>query len=136
MFTLFFEPRHRVMLTRYSVVLSSEDLETVDAFVAVFVAREGYVRSIYDLTDVKAFAIPRSKLLERGRKLRMNPGQDRVFVVPQPEIHELYREYAQTQLDLGNGELMTVHTLPEALHLLGLYNPDFQRLMVASSPRG
>jgi hypothetical protein len=66
----------------------------------------------------------------------MNPGQDRVFVVPQPEIHELYREYAQTQLDLGNGELMTVHTLPEALHLLGLYNPDFQPLMVASSPRG
>ena len=136
MFTLFFEPRHRVMLTRYSVVLSSEDLETVDAFVAGFVAREGYVRSIYDLTDVKAFAIPRSKLLERGRKLRMNPGQDRVFVVPQPEIHELYREYAQAQLDVGNGELMTVQTLAEALRLLELHDPDFQPLRVASSPMG
>jgi hypothetical protein len=39
-------------------------------------------------------------------------------------------------LDIGNGKLMVVRTLPEALRLLGLSNPDFQPLIVASSPIG
>jgi hypothetical protein len=109
MFTLFFEAREKVMLTRYTGVLSSDDIAALDEFVRGFVAREGfYVRSIFDLTGVEVFAIPRPQLLKRGRKLRINPGQDRVFVAPQHEIYELYREYAQGQLDVGNGKMMVV----------------------------
>ena len=130
MFTPFFEAREKVMLTRYTGVLSSDDIAALDEFVRGFVAREGfYVRSIFDLTSVKAFAIPRPKLLKRGRKLRINPGQDRVFVAPQHEIYELYREYAQGQLDVGNGKMMVVKCLDEALRLLRLHDPDFQPLM-------
>jgi hypothetical protein len=132
-FTVLFEPRERVMLTRYSGMLTSEDLSRIDSLIAGFVAREGYVRPIFDLTDVEIFAIPRSKLLERARKLRMNPGQDRVFVVPQPQIHELYREYAQVQLDLGNGGMAIVQTLAEALDRLGLHAPDFEPLARADA---
>jgi hypothetical protein len=135
-FTVLFEPRDRVTLTRYSGLLSPEDLATLDNFVAAFVAREGYVRSIFDFTDVETFAIPRSRLVERGRKPRMNPGQDRVFVTPQQEIRELYRDYAQVQRDFGNGEMMVVQTMAEALLLLGLHNPDFQHLWRPTSPAG
>jgi hypothetical protein len=56
----------------------------------------------------------------------MNPGQDRVFVVPQPQIREMYQDYAQVQRDIGNGEMVLVDTLTEALHRLRLRNPDFQ----------
>jgi hypothetical protein len=118
--------RGRRCYSRYSGVFSSEDISALDANTVAIVAREGYVRSIFDFTDVKAVAVPRTRLLERGKKLRMNPGQDRVIVAPQQEIYELYRDYAQGQLDFGNGELMVVRTLVEALDLLGLSNPDFQ----------
>jgi hypothetical protein len=135
MFTLFFEAREKVMLTRYTGVLSSDDIAALDEFVRGFVAREGfYVRSIFDLTGVEVFAIPRPQLLRRGRKLRINPGQDRVFVAPQHEIYELYREYAQCQLELGNGKMMVVKYLDEALRLLRLHDPDFQPVMRRTEP--
>ena len=130
MFTLLFDGREKVMLTRYTGVLSSEDIAALDEYVRGFVAREGfYVRSIFDLTGVEVFAISRPKLLLRGRKLRINPGQDRVFVAPQHEIYELYRDDAQAQLDLGNGKMMVVKCLDEALRLLRLHDPDFQLVM-------
>ena len=48
------------MLTRYMGVLSSDDIAALDEFVRGFVARESfYVRSIFDLTGVEVFAIPR-----------------------------------------------------------------------------
>jgi hypothetical protein len=129
MFTVLFDTRQKVMLTRYTGVLSSDDIAALDEYVRGFVAREGfYVRSIFDLTGVEVFAISRPKLLLRGRKLRINPGQDRVFVAPQHEIHELYRDYAQAQLDLGNGKMMVVERFDEALRLLGLHDPNFQPL--------
>ena len=111
-------------------MLSYDDIAALDEFVRGFVAREGfYVRSIFDLTGVEVFAIPRPQLFKRGRKLRINPGQDRVFVAPQHEIYELYREYAQGQLDVGNGKMMVVKCLDEALRLLRLHDPDFQLVM-------
>jgi hypothetical protein len=124
--TVLFEARDRVMLARYRGLLSPETLVTVDDFVASFVGQQGYFRSIYDFSEIAVFAIPRSRLLERARKPRMNPGQDRVFVVPQPQIREMYQDYAQVQRDVGNGEMVLVDTLTEALHRLRLRNPDFQ----------
>src|SRR5260370_38822054 len=98
MFTLFFEAREKVMLTRYTGVLSYDDIAALDEFVRGFVAREGfYVRSIFDLTGVEVFAIPRPQLLRRGRKLRNNPAQDRAFVTPQHAIYGIYRENAHGQ---------------------------------------
>jgi hypothetical protein len=130
MFTLFFESREKVLLVRYSGVFTSEDISMLDAVTVGIVAQEGYVRSIFDCTDVRIVAISRSSLSERARKLRMNPGKDRVTVAPQQEIYELFRDYAQAQLDFGNGELMVVRTLGEALEMLRLSNPDFQPIAV------
>src|SRR3954447_10104211 len=132
MFTLLFDPQSRVMLVQYGGVLSSEDIRSVDALVTSFVASEGYIRSIYDLTGIEAFAIPPSKLRQRGRKLRMNPGQDRVFVTPQDELYALYCDYAREQLELGNGEMKVVRQFQEALRLLKLKKPDFHPLTGAS----
>ncbi len=132
MFTLLFEPQSRVMMVQYGDVLSSDDIRSVDACVTSFVAREGYIRSIYDLTPIKAFAIPPTRLSWRGRKLRMNPGQDRVFVVPQDELHELYCDYARQQVEIGNGEMKVVRQLPRALELLQVKEAGFRPLAEAT----
>jgi hypothetical protein len=66
-------------------------------------------------------------LLERGKKTRANPGQDRIVVAPQHDIYELFRDYAQAQLDIG--KMMVVRRFDEALRLLGLRDPNFQPLM-------
>jgi hypothetical protein len=130
MFTILFEAREKVMLTRYSGVFSSDDISSHDEFVAGFIAREGiYLRTIFDFTAVEAVAIPRQRLLERGKKLRTNPGQDRIVVAPQQDIYELFRDYAQAQLDIGNGKMMVVQRFDEALRLLGLRDPNFQPLL-------
>ena len=129
MFTVLFDARHKVMLTRYSGVFSSDDITSLDDYVAEFFVREGiYVRNIFDFSAVEAFGIPRTKLLERGRKLRTNPGQDRVVVAPQQNIYELFLDYAQAQLDMGNGTMMVVRDFDDALRLLALHSPHFKIL--------
>jgi hypothetical protein len=111
-------------------VFSADDIASLDEYVAGFIAREGiYVRNIFDFTDVEAFGVSRPRLLERGRKLRTNPGQDRVVVAPQQYTYELFRDYAQAQLDIGNGTMMVVQRFEEALRLLRLHSPNFQLLM-------
>lgn len=133
MFTLSFEPREKVLLARQSGVFSSEDISMLDTNTVALVAQEGYFRSIFDYTDLTIVAIPRSKLMERGKKARMNPGKDRVIVAPQQEIYELYFEYAQGQLAIGNGEMKLARTLNEALDILGLRNPNFQPIALTPS---
>lgn len=130
MFRLLFEGRERVLLTRYSGVFSSDDITKLDAIVVEFVAREGYVRNIFDFTDVDGMAIPRTRLFERGRRPRMNPGKDRVIVAPQHEIQQLYGDYARAQIDIGNGKLMIVQTLTEAFDQLRLRSPDFKPIAI------
>jgi hypothetical protein len=130
MFTLLFDAREKVMLTRYSGVFSADDIASLDQYVAGFIAREGiYVRNIFDFTAVEAVAISRPRLLERGRKPRTNPGQDRVVVAPQQYTYELFRDYARAQLDIGNGTMMVVQRFEEALRLLRLHSPNFELLM-------
>jgi hypothetical protein len=76
MFALLYDAREKVMLTLYSGVFSPDDIASLDEYVAAFIAREGsYVRNIFDFTNVEAFGISRLRSLERGRKLRTNPGQ-------------------------------------------------------------
>lgn len=129
MFALLYDAREKVMLTRYSGVFSPDDIASLDEYVAAFIAREGsYVRNIFDFTNLEAFGISRLRLVERGRKLRTNPGQDRVVVAPQHYIFGLFRDYAQAQLDIGNGTMMVVEWFEEALRLLRLHTPNFQLL--------
>jgi hypothetical protein len=129
MFTLLFEHHHRVMMTRYSRIYSWDDISEIDAFLASFVAEHGYVRNILDFTDVEAIAITHQRLLARGKKIRTNPGQARVIVAPpEREIYELYRDYAEAQFLIGNGEMKIVHTLTEAFRLLKLRSPQFEPL--------
>jgi hypothetical protein len=124
-FALLFDAREKVTLTRYSGVFSPDDIASLDEYVAGFIAREGiYVRNIFDFTGVEAFGVSRPGLLERGRKLRTNPGQDRVVVAPQQYTYELFRDHAQAQLDIGNGTMMVVQRFEEALRMLRLHTPN------------
>lgn len=136
MFALYFERRGRVMLTCYSKMYSWDDISEIDAFLSSFVAEHGYVRILLDFTKVDTIAISRLGLLARGKKIRTNPGQARVIVAPpEREIYELYCDYAQDQLAIGNGEMKMVHTLTEAFDLLGLQAPQFEALIAGGADR-
>ena len=49
-------------------------------------------------------------------------------MAPQQNIYELFLDYAQAQLDMGNGTMMVVRGFDDALRLLELHNPHFKIL--------
>jgi hypothetical protein len=75
MFTLLFERRDRVMLTRYSRMYSWDDISEIDAFLASFVTEHGYVRIILDFTDVETIAISRQRLGPVARRYGRTPAK-------------------------------------------------------------
>ena len=128
MFTLAFEHTHRVLLVRYVGIFTPEDIVQLDRSVIEFVARQGPVRGLLDFSNVEAFAVSHTLLVERGRLVAIMPSQERVIVAPNAEIYELARSYASQQRDFGNLEPRVVLSLCDAYRLLGLDKPDFQAI--------
>jgi len=128
MLALSFDRRNRVLLVQFSGIYSSDDISAFDRLVGRFVAEEGPTRGLYDFSGVTAVAVPKTKLFELGRRPQIALDQDRVIVAPQLEINELARLYATLQRDFGNVEPRIVNTLAEAYDLLGLSDPDFERV--------
>jgi hypothetical protein len=54
MFVLSFQKKHRVVLARFSGIVSSEDLKQLDYALAALVARKGFVRGIFDFSTIEA----------------------------------------------------------------------------------
>jgi hypothetical protein len=126
MFTLAFEHTHRVLLVRYVGIFTPEDIVQLDRAVIEFVAQQGPVRGLLDFSNVEAFAVSHTLLVERGRLVAIMPSEERVIVAPNAEIYDLARGYASRQRDFGNLEPRVVMSLWDAYRLLGLNAPDFQ----------
>jgi hypothetical protein len=128
MFTLAFEYSHRVLLARFTGLLTSDDLGQFEQAARSIIAREGPMRGILDFSDVATIAVPRSLFVQLGRRPQLSPGQDRVFVATTPEVDQMASAYAAQQRDFGNVEPRVVRSLAEAYSLLGLDRPDFQAI--------
>jgi hypothetical protein len=125
-FKLSFDAKNKLLVASASGVYSSDDVAALDAEVLRLVAREGPLRGILDLTAVDAVAISDYRLAIRGQQPSMIPGNNRVFVAPQPEINRLCRDFASLQRVAGSGEPRVVTTLKEAYAALGITDPQFE----------
>ena len=125
MFTLAYERRHKVLVSRFTGVFSSEDIAELDRAVIEFTARNGPSHGLLDFTQVEAVTVPMSKLVKRGGQPAISPGLKRVFVVPGSQ--DMAREFANQQALAGSDGPQIVSTLQEAYRLLGLgEDPKFE----------
>jgi hypothetical protein len=131
-FSLYYERRHNVIMTRLTGVLSSEDIEEHDRSVLLFLAglfaSERQVRGLYDFSQVEALAVPISKMTQRGQRPAIIDGF-RVVVPPDSAAGlDFVRLIADQLRAAGHREPVIADTLEEAYRLLGLENPQFDRV--------
>ena len=132
MFSLYYERRHNVIMTRLTGVLSSEDIEEHDRSVLLFLAglfaSERQVRGLYDFSQVEALAVPISKMTQRGQRPAIIDGF-RVVVPPDTAAGlDFVRLIADQLRAAGHREPVIANTLEEAYRLLGLDNPQFDQV--------
>lgn len=132
MFSLFYERRHNVVMTRITGVLSSEDIEAHDSavlnFLAGLFASDQKVRGLYDFSAVEALAVPISKIDQRGQRPAIIEGM-RVVVTPQGAAGADFATRLSSQLRMaGHREPLIVDTMDEAYRLLELDDPQFEQI--------
>jgi hypothetical protein len=131
-FSLFYERRHNVVMTRITGVLSSEDIEAHDRavlnFLAGLFASDQKVRGLYDFSAVEALAVPISKIDQRGQRPAIIEGM-RVVVTPPGAAGADFATRLSDQLRMaGHREPLIVDTMEEAYRLLEMDNPQFERI--------
>jgi len=126
MFTLAFEHTHRVLLTRFTGWLSSEDIVQLDRAVVAFVVRAGPVRGLLDFSGIEGITAPPPFFAVRGQSPQIAPRKRRVIVAPHRELYDLARAFAAQQRELGNVEPRVVTSLRDAYRLLRLKKPKFR----------
>ena len=119
-------------MTRVSGVLSSEDIAEHDRAVLLFLAglfaSEREVRGLYDFSGVEALAVPLSKITQRGQRPAVIDGY-RVVVAPASAAGlDFVRLIVNDLRAAGHREPVIAETLEEAYRLLGLENPQFDRV--------
>jgi hypothetical protein len=125
MLSLAFDRANRVLLVTISGIFASAEMEELDRIVIDFLAREGPARGIYDYTDVEAFAVPHSRLVQRAQHpsaLR----DERVIVASRVWGGEGARIFGRHQREAGEKEATIVYSLEEAYDLLDLKQPRFE----------
>jgi hypothetical protein len=126
MFSLFFERKHRVLMTRFVGIFRREVVEAQMVAARRIAVIEGPTRALYDFDSVEAVDIPAASLREMGRLPQTLPNQLRVYVMPRPELFGMGRTFATYQGLTGNREPLIFRTTAEAYAALDLKDPDFQ----------
>lgn len=126
MLRLEFDRANRVLRVTVTGIFSSADMEDLDRVVIDALAREGQpMRGIYDYTDVEAFAVPMTRLVQRAQQPAIMRDQ-RVIVASRVQGGEGARAYGRAQRDNGEREAIVVRTLQEAYEVLDLKRPRFE----------
>lgn len=126
MFTLLFERKHRVLLTRFAGIFRREVVEAQMVAARRIEAIEGPTRALYDFQDVEAVDIPYATLSAMGQLPQTVPNQLRVYVMPRPELFGMGRIFGAYQEFSGNRQPLIYRTMAEAFAALELKDPDFQ----------
>lgn len=113
-----------MLLVRLTGLFSSQDIEAHDRVVLSFVAREGEVRAIYDMSAVEAVAVPASKAMQRGQAPAII--ETRVVVMPPAASADFVHIMREQQRLAGHREPIPVATLEEAYLALGMTDPHFE----------
>jgi len=131
-FTLSVERKQSVLMVKFSSRMTQEDLNNLDTAVVAFVKKEGATRGfLIDCTDVDDLAVPTSVFVRRGRRsANVVSDQERVYVMPQPDLFGMGRMFGTYQRMAGKKEPLVVKTLLEAFEALGLSNPIFEPVTI------
>jgi hypothetical protein len=119
-----FDRRQRVLRLTVSGIYGSDDMEELDRQLIEFIARYGEARAIFDFTEVEAFALPESRLVQRAQQPAIV--RERVLVASRILQGEGARTYARHQREAGGKEAVIVSSLDEAYAVLDLKNPRFE----------
>ena len=125
MLALFYDRRHKVVLTRVSGVLSSEDIAEHDRALLNFLVGKDGVRGLYDLTAVDALAVPISKINQRGQRPAIIGGMRVVVAPPGAAGRDFATRMADQLRGAGHREPSIVGALADAYQLLELEDPQF-----------
>jgi len=112
MFTLAFDRRHRILLTRVTGAVGSGDVSALDGAIQRFTARHGPAHGVVDFTAVSTVAVPIGKLIPA------NASAYTWIVVADRRLAELART--------GARESVIVSSVDEALRQLGATDPSFE----------
>lgn len=128
MFSLAVERKQSVLMVTFSGKMTLEDLNKLDTAVVAFVKKEGLTRGfLIDCTDVEEMAVPTAVFARRGqRSQNVVSDQDRVYVMPQPDMFGMGRMFGTYQRMVGKKEPIVVKTLAEAFYELKLADPVFE----------
>lgn len=128
MFTLSVERKQSVLMVKFSSRMTQEDLNNLDTAVVAFVKKEGATRGfLIDCTDVEDLAVPTGVFVRRGqRSANVVSDQERVYVMPQPDLFGMGRMFGTYQRMAGKKEPLVVKTLTEAFEALDLSDPMFE----------
>jgi hypothetical protein len=131
-FTLSVERTQSVLMVTFSGKMTLEDLNKLDTAVVSFVKREGLTRGfLIDCTDVEELAVPTAVFARRGqRPQNVVSDQERVYVMPQPDMFGMGRMFGTYQRMVGKKEPLVVKTLTEAFYELKLTDPVFESVPV------
>lgn len=131
MFALSVEPFHRVLCLKFTGLFTIEDLASIDAAVVGFLGTQESagqeVRSLYDMTGVRALAVPQTRFAERSSKAAIG-GLMRVVVPPPWAGEDFGQTYRQAKSTWPHEQPIIVRTLQEAYVLLGIVAPHFEPL--------
>ena len=122
MIELVFDRKHRVLLVRFSVAVTRENLMHFDGLLLSFIAHHGATDVILDFTGAPATEIPTNLMRERAQRTTLVPGKRRVFVAPSDVVFGLLRLFSAHQ----GSDSPVVRTLGEAFTLLQLDDPTFE----------
>jgi hypothetical protein len=127
-FTLSVDRKQSVLMVKFSSRMTQEDLNQLDTAVVAFVKKEGATRGfLIDCTDVEDLAVPTGVFVRRGqRSANVVSDQERVYVMPQPDLFGMGRMFGTYQRMVGKKEPLVVKTLLEAFEALGLSDPLFE----------
>ena len=86
--------RHNVTLVRFNGEFEIETIARLDHASELLVQAEGPTHFLFDFSGIERVNIPDSAIAQRGRRLPLCAGYQRVVVAPQPEIFGLYGVFA------------------------------------------
>src|ERR1700761_6915173 len=102
--------QHNVTLARFSGEFAPQTIVRLDRAMELLVEATGPMHFLLDFSGIERVNMPDRVIAERGRRLPLCPGYQRVIVAPQPEILGLYHVFAANQLAAGSSPPVIVRS--------------------------
>ncbi len=127
MIELSFDAAQPLLLVRYRLALTIPNLDRLDGALRAFFRSHALCDTIIDFSQVPGDDVDTAVVIDRAhRASRQNTTTRRVFVVKDQLQYGLMRIYRARQEARGYTAPDLVHSLDEALDLLGAKEPRFE----------